>query len=103
MMYSWFVHVVASEWISFFFVAELIFQCVCLPIYHVVFILSGLFKIIVYLGLCWVFFAVCRLSLCAESKGCYLVVMHGLLVVASLVAGHRLQSIRASGIAALGL
>ena len=46
--------------------------------------------------LCWVFIAVCTLSLAAASGGLSLVVLHGLLsVVASLVAEHRLLPARA--------
>ena len=61
-------------------------------------------KIITYLGLCWVFFAVRRLSLCAESEGCCPVVVCGLLLaVASLDTGHRLQDIWASRVATVGL
>ena len=79
------------KWMDFLlFQAELIFWCVCPHIYHVVCTLSGFLKMITYLGLCWVFFAVCRLSLCAESEGCCPVVVCGLLLaVASLVTEYR--------------
>ena len=49
-----------------------------------------IFKLFIYFWLCWVFIAVCRLSLVAVS-GETLVVVSGLLIeVASLVAEHRL-------------
>ena len=44
-----------------------------------------------YFWLCWVFVAVCGLSLVAVSGGYSLVVVHGFLIeMASLVAEHRL-------------
>ena len=47
--------------------------------------------ICIYLWLCWVFIVVCMLSLVVESGGYFLATVPGLLiVVASLVAGHRL-------------
>ena len=59
----------------------------------------------------WVFDAAHRLFvaspghyLVVASRGCSLVVVHGLhIVVASLVVEHRLQGVRASVVAALGL
>ena len=65
--------------------------------------LSALFfKILcVYFWLCWVFVAACGLSLMAASRDHSLVVMCGLLiVVASLVAEHRLPRAKASVVAA---
>ena len=35
---------------------------------------------LVYLWLCWVFVAMCGLSLVAASRGCFLVVVRGLLL-----------------------
>ena len=44
-----------------------------------------------FIWLCWVFTAECRLSLAAVSGGYSLVAVCGLLIAAaSLVAGHRL-------------
>ena len=52
--------------------------------------------------LCWVSVAACGLSLIAASRDHFLVVVCGLLiVVASLGAEHRLQSVKASVVAAL--
>ena len=46
---------------------------------------------VLYFWLCWVFLAVCWLSLVAASRGYPLVAVYGLLiVVASLVVKHRL-------------
>ena len=39
---------------------------------------------------CWVFVAVCRLSLVVASRGCALVGVRRLFIVASLVAEHGL-------------
>ena len=44
-----------------------------------------------YVWLCWVFIAVPMLSLVVDSGGCFVVTVHGLLIVeASLVVEHRL-------------
>ena len=49
------------------------------------------FSFFLSLWLCWVFIAVCRLSLVVVSPGYSLAVVHGfLIVVASPVAEHRL-------------
>ena len=54
-----------------------------------------------YFWLCWVFVAAYGLCLIAASTGHSVVVVCGLLiVVASLVAEHRLQSTKASVVAA---
>ena len=46
-------------------------------------------KVYIYLWLCWVFIALHRLSLVAESRACSLLAVRGpLIVVASLVAEH---------------
>ena len=58
------------------------------------------FYLLIYFWLCWVTVAACRLSLVAASGGYSLVAMHGLIVVASLSAQHRLQHIWASAVAA---
>ena len=56
----------------------------------IMFIIST-FSICIYFWLCWVFVAVLMLSLAVGSRGCWLVVMQGLVsVVASLVVGRRL-------------
>ena len=48
-------------------------------------------KLFIYLRLCWVFVAVCGLSLVDASGGYSSVVVHGLLiVVASLIEEHGL-------------
>ena len=51
----------------------------------------------------WIFFSACRLSLAAESRGYFLIVVHRLLCAAlSLVAESRLYS-TGSVVVALGL
>ena len=63
-----------------------------------------LFLKINYFWLCWVFVAVCRLSVVAASRGHSLVVVHRLpIAVASLVVEHGLQSAWASVISVLRL
>ena len=57
-----------------------------------------------FIWLCWVFTAECRLSLAAVSGGYSLVAVCGLLIAAaSLVAEHRLQGIEASVVVVPGL
>ena len=59
--------------------------------------------VLVYLRLCWIFLAVCRLSLVLESRGYSLAVVCGLLIAAvSLTAEYwsmafRPQSLRLMG------
>ena len=71
------------------------------------FCLGGGFFLIIFFffWLCWVFAAAWSfLWLCEESKGCSLVVVHGLLIaVASLIGEHGLWGVQASGVVALGL
>ena len=65
---------------------------------------AKLFLKINYFWLCWVFVAVCRLSVVAASRGHSLVVVHRLpIAVASLVVEHGLQSAWASVISVLRL
>ena len=60
--------------------------------------------LLTYFWLCWVFVAAQAFCLAVVSRHNSLVVVHGfLIVVASLVAEHRLQSMQASAVAALGL
>ena len=60
--------------------------------------------LLTYFWLCWVFVAAQAFCLAAVSRLNSLVVVHGFLtVVASPVAEHRLQSMQASAVAALGL
>ena len=64
------------------------------------FIISS-FKL-TFFSLCWVFVALCRLSLVVVSRGYSRVAVHGLLVVvASLAAEHKLQGVQA--LVAVGL
>ena len=44
-------------------------------------------------GLCWIFVAVCGLSLVSESGGYSLVMICRLLMVASLAVEHSLQNV----------
>ena len=60
--------------------------------------------LLIYFWLCWVFVVAQAVSLAVVSRGNALVVVHVfLIVVASLVAEHRLQSMQALAVAALGL
>ena len=52
-------------------------------------------------GLCWVFIAVLRLSLVVASRDYSLAVVHGLLVVASLVSVGGFQQLRDTSLVAL--
>ena len=61
-------------------------------------------ELFIYLWLCWVFVAVCGLSLVLASWGCSLAAVCRLLIaVAALVAEHRLSDARASVAVACGL
>ena len=60
--------------------------------------------LLIYFWLCWVFVVAQAVSLAVVSRGNALVVVHVfLIVVASLVAEHRLQSMQGLAVAALGL
>ena len=53
----------------------------------------------IYFWLCWVFIAVCQLSLVAASRGLLLIAAHGLLIaVVSLIMAHGLICSSAGGI-----
>ena len=72
--------------------------CVYIYIYLFIYLYIYLF---IYFWLCWIFIVAHGLSLVVMSGGCSLVALHGLLiVVASLVAEHRLWGTGASGVAA---
>ena len=62
-------------------------------------------RLFFYFWLCWVFAAAWSFPwLCEESTGYSLVVVYGLLIaVASLMEGHGLSGVQASGVEALGL
>ena len=48
------------------------------------------FHLFIYFWLCWLFVAAWVLSLGAESRGCSLVVVHGLLIMMASLVEHGL-------------